>query len=68
MATMIPSIGEKRGKQIVYTIEECLSCGEKSKRSFTVGDYVYKGNGQCKKCGGNLYITMIYAEPLKPTE
>ncbi|MFN3622387.1 MAG: hypothetical protein ACK4TI_05800 [Nitrososphaerales archaeon] len=68
MATMIPSIGEKRGKQIVYTVEECLNCGEKSKRTFTVGDYVFKQNGQCKKCSGNILITMIYAEPLKSTQ
>jgi hypothetical protein len=68
MATMLPAIGEKRGKQIIYTIEECLSCGEKNKRAFAVGDYVYKENGQCKKCNGNVYITMIYAEPIKATQ
>ncbi len=68
MATMIPSIGEKRGKQIVYTIEECMSCGEKKKRAFTLGDYVYKKGGQCNKCSGSILITMIYAEPMKATQ
>ncbi len=65
MATMIPSLGEKRGRQVVYAIEECEGCKEKTKRSFALGDYVYKIIGQCRKCNGRVIISMIYAEPLK---
>jgi predicted SprT family Zn-dependent metalloprotease len=66
MATMLPSLGEKRGKQIIYTVEECAGCGTKTKRSFKEGDYVFKEVGQCQKCNGKLMITLIFSEPIKP--
>ena len=66
MALPLPSLGEKRGKQVVYTIEECKVCKLKTKRHFQVNDYVYKDSGECPKCKTRMTITMIYAEPVKP--
>ena len=31
---------DKKTKLLVYTIEECPACGQKTKRAFAVGDYV----------------------------
>ena len=65
MASMFPSLGEKRGKQIIYTVEECAGCGTKTKRNFKEGDYVFKEVGQCQKCNEKLMVTMIFGEPIK---
>jgi hypothetical protein len=62
MAQMFPSIGEKRPKMPVFTIEDCQSCGTKTKRAFKLGDYVYKEGGECAKCHAKTLITMIFAE------
>jgi len=67
MAIPIPSLGERRGKQIVYTIEECTSCNIKTKRPFQLRDHVYKEAGECPKCKGKIIISMIYSEPVKPS-
>jgi rRNA maturation protein Nop10 len=56
---------DKRKKGVVYTIEECLECGLKKKRSFQVGDFVYKNVGECPKCKGYTVIGMIYFEQLR---
>ncbi|MGQ9468400.1 MAG: hypothetical protein ACUVTD_01005 [Nitrososphaerales archaeon] len=53
---------EKRSKFLVFTVEECGSCGLKTKRAFQPGDYVYKDGGECTKCKGKTRITMIYSE------
>ncbi len=62
MAQMFPSIGEKRPKMPVFTIEDCQSCNTKTKRAFKLGDYVYKEGGECAKCHAKTLITMIFAE------
>jgi rRNA maturation protein Nop10 len=54
---------DRKNKFIVYTIEECPVCGQKTKRAFQLGDYVTKDGGKCSKCGNTTKITMIYAEP-----
>jgi len=53
---------EKRSKFLVFTVEECSSCGLKTKRAFQSGDYVYKEGGECTKCKGKTRINMIYSE------
>jgi rRNA maturation protein Nop10 len=52
-------------KALVYTIEECNQCGLKTKRSFKIGDFVFKLGELCSKCKGSTLITMIYAEYVK---
>ena len=51
-------------KFLVYTIEECPACGQKTKRAFQLGDYVTKDGANCSKCGNVTKITLIYAEPV----
>ncbi len=53
---------DRKTKFIVYTIEECPACGQKTKRAFQLGDYVTKDGGKCTKCSGQTKITAIYAE------
>ncbi len=53
---------DRKPKFLVYTIEECPACGQKTKRAFVVGDYVTKEGGKCTKCGNPTRITLIYAE------
>jgi rRNA maturation protein Nop10 len=65
MAQMFPSIGEKRPKMPVFTVEECPKCGTKTKRAFKNGDYVYKEGSDCPKCGTKTLITQIFAELIK---
>lgn len=64
MAQMFPSIGEKRIKTPVFTVEDCPQCGTKTKRSFRLGDYVYKEGGDCAKCHSKTWISMIFTEAL----
>jgi len=54
---------DKKSKFLVFTIEECPACGQKTKRPFQLGDYVTKEGGKCTKCGNPTKITLIYAEP-----
>jgi hypothetical protein len=65
MSMTIPSIGEKRPKMPVFTIEECLSCSLKTKRPFKLGDFVFKDAGECAHCHSRTRISMIYAELVK---
>jgi len=51
-------------RQVVYTIEHCESCDINSKRPFVKGDFVIKQSGKCPKCGKDMIIWSIYAEPL----
>jgi hypothetical protein len=47
----------------VYSEQTCKSCGEKTRRTFEDGDYVYGAGLQCKKCSSsNTVITSIYGE------
>ncbi len=65
MAQMLPSIGEKRPKMPVFTVEDCSQCGTKTKRAFKNGDYIFKESGNCPKCNSKTLITAIYAELVK---
>jgi transcription elongation factor Elf1 len=58
---------DRRSKLLVYTIEECPVCGQKTKRAFQVGDYVTKESANCTKCNNPTRISLIYAEPSKPS-
>lgn len=53
-------------KPTIYTIEECQQCRQKTKRTFKLGDFVYKLGELCSKCSTSTLITMIYAEVMKP--
>ncbi len=68
MAQMFPSIGEKRPKMPVFTVEECPNDATKTKRAFKIGDYVYKEGGECPKDHAKMMITMIYAEQVQPVK
>jgi len=47
----------------VYAEDSCKSCGEKTKRKFEDGDYVFSTGAKCKKCSSsNTLITAIYGE------
>jgi hypothetical protein len=52
----------------IYTEETCKNCGEKKRRNFEDGDYIYKSsssNGSvCKRCSSTntTMITAIYGE------
>jgi rRNA maturation protein Nop10 len=64
--TVQPQQQTQQGKSKfnVYTIEECPACGQKTKRSFQLGDYITKDGANCSKCGNATKITLIYAEPV----
>ena len=54
--------GIKPSELHVYTIEECQSCKQKTKRDFKVGDYIAGDAGTCEKCHGKMMIVSIYGE------
>ncbi|MDV3244318.1 MAG: hypothetical protein LYZ66_03980 [Nitrososphaerales archaeon] len=56
--------GQKPSELHVYTIEECQTCKEKTKRDFKVGDYIVGAAGTCAKCQGQKMIVLIYGEKL----
>jgi hypothetical protein len=61
----IPSWSGVRPSELhVFTIDECRSCGQKSKRDFKVGDYITGEAGICEKCQGKRLIILIYGEKL----
>ena len=47
-----------------YTIQQCNSCKEQSKRKFSDGDYVFKEISQCSSCNGQITVTKIFGESL----
>ena len=56
---------KKKEKQIsptVYTEEICQRCGEKKKRKFEDGDYIYKFGSNCKECSNITMISAVYGE------
>jgi rRNA maturation protein Nop10 len=61
MMSSVPAT-EKKSKLLVYTIEECPVCGQKTKRAFQVGDYITKEASKCPKCGNTSRIILIYGE------
>ena len=66
MMSSVPA-SDKRLKLLVYAIEECPVCGQKTKRAFQVGDYITKEGGKCTKCGNQTRIGLVYAESSKPS-
>jgi transcription elongation factor Elf1 len=58
---------DKKTKLLVYTIEECPVCGQKTKRAFAVGDYVTKEAAKCSKCSNPTRVSLVYAEGSKPS-
>lgn len=46
----------------IYTEELCQYCGDKVKRTFYDGDYVYKTLLSCNKCSGTTMIVAVYGE------
>lgn len=47
----------------IYSEDTCQSCGEKTRRRFEEGDYVYKTGPQCKKClSSDTFVTAVYGE------
>ena len=45
-----------------YTLQQCDSCKEQSKRKFSDGDYVFKEISKCTSCNGQIIITKIFGE------
>jgi uncharacterized protein (UPF0212 family) len=66
MMSSVPA-SDKKFKLLVYTIEECPVCGNKTKRAFTVGDYVTKDGAKCSKCSNQTRVSLVYAESSKPS-
>ncbi len=64
MMSSVPG-ADKKSKLLVYTIEECPVCGQKTKRAFAVGDYVTKEAAKCTKCENTTRISLVYAESMK---
>jgi len=58
---------DKKSKLLVYSIEECPVCGQKTKRAFAVGDYVTKEAAKCSKCANQTRVSLVYAESSKPS-
>ncbi len=57
--------GARPSELHVYTIEECQSCGQKTKRDFKVGDYILQDVGDCEKCKGKKVISLIYGDKIR---
>jgi rRNA maturation protein Nop10 len=62
MMSSVPAT-DRKSKLLVYSIEECQACGQKTKRAFQVGDYITKEAAKCTKCGNSTRISLVYAEP-----
>ena len=57
-----------RQTRITHTIQPitkitCQNCKHSEKRLFQTGDYVFKNQGPCLKCGGKMVIEAIYLPP-----
>lgn len=68
--SLLFSTTRRRGSIILkvakaVTVLQCEKCDYKEERDFQVGDYVFKKVGECVKCRGPLYISMIYGLPEK---
>jgi hypothetical protein len=47
----------------IYSEGACQSCGEKTRRRFEEGDYIYKTGAQCKKClSSDTLVIAVYGE------
>jgi hypothetical protein len=47
------------------SILKCSKCDLTQVRHYEDGDFVYKIDGQCEKCDGNMIISKIYSVKLK---
>ena len=47
-----------------YTIQQCHSCKEQSKRKFSDGYYVFKEISKCSSCDGQIMVAKIFGESL----
>jgi len=66
MMSSVPS-ADRKSKLLVYSVEECPACSQKTKRAFVVGDYVTKDGSKCTKCGNVTKVSLVYAESSKPS-
>jgi uncharacterized protein (UPF0212 family) len=66
MMSSVPAT-DRKFKLLVYSIEECPVCAQKTKRAFVVGDYITKESSKCTKCGNQTRISLVYAESSKPS-
>ena len=66
MMSSVPAT-DRKSKLLVYSVEECPVCAQKTKRAFAVGDYVTKDGAKCTKCGNQARISLVYAESQKPS-
>jgi hypothetical protein len=49
-----------------YTVEQCNSCNNTSKRAFKEGDFIFKMAEKCTSCGsGQMVISKIFGEVSK---
>jgi len=54
---------KKEEFRTVFTVEQCESCNNESKRKFKDGDYIFKEiSSQCDSCKGKLRISKIFGE------
>ena len=45
-----------------YTEQTCGRCGDRERRPFEQGDYVFKDGARCAKCNSATLVTAIYGE------
>ena len=55
-------MSNKNKTVVPYTLEQCDSCSEQSRRKFSEGDYVFKEISKCSSCDGKIRITKIFGE------
>ena len=48
-----------------YTCLECKSCRNLTKRKFEPSDFVFKNDGKCSDCDGDLLVTMIFGKTIE---
>ena len=67
VATTILQYPQKEDKPFrqTLTILKCNKCDFTEVRHYEDGDFVYKIEGPCEKCEGNLQIAKIYSVKLK---
>ncbi len=54
---------KKEIKPEIHTEETCQVCGEKTRRQFADGDFVYRTGSVCSKCSSsNTLVSAIYGE------
>ncbi len=53
-----------KNKEVIseYTIEQCISCQNLSKRKFKKGDYLFQNTTKCPSCDGQMCVEKIFGE------